>query len=496
MPIASISLIRHRAITPTTTSLFTSNHNNLLYRFSTLQCFTISAKQQQQKQKPNNVSKKPPPNKNLLRAKHTFKDYSSLAPILSPKQAPPLSQSQAIGTVAAAQANFMRVIVQSEPSRTADVAPPEGAGIGVELLCVVRAVLKKIKRRVLVGDKVLVGSIDWVDRRGMIENVFQRSSEILDPPMANVDHFLVLFSLEQPRLEPFALTRFLVEAESAGIPLTLALNKSELVDEETLVGWKSRLQSWGYEPVFCSVDTKSGLDALAFILKDQTTVIVGPSGVGKSSLINTLRSSHHASDAKEGDNWFDPILGSKWFEEQRIGEVSTRSGRGKHTTRHVSLLPLSGGGYLADTPGFNQPSLMKVTKQSLAQAFPEIRKMLIDNEPTKCSFNNCLHLGEPGCVVKGEWERYPYYFQLLDEIKIREEFQLRTFGTKREGDVRFKVGEMGVKQAEPRLEPKKHRRKSRKSINQSILEGLDELDDDDNLDMENDPILRANKENQ
>ena len=233
MPIASISLIRHRAITPTATSLFTSNHNNLLYRFSTLRCFTISAKQQQQqKQKPNNVSKKPPPNKNLLRAKHTFRDYSSLAPILSPEQAPPLSQSQAIGTVAAAQANFMRVIVQSEPSRTADVAPPEGSGIGVELLCVVRAVLKKIKRRVLVGDKVLVGSIDWVDRRGMIENVFQRSSEILDPPVANVDHFLVLFSLEQPRLEPFALTRFLVEAESTGIPLTLALNKSELVDEE------------------------------------------------------------------------------------------------------------------------------------------------------------------------------------------------------------------------------------------------------------------------
>ena len=96
----------------------------------------------------------------------------------------------------------------------------------------VRALLKKIKRRVLVGDKVLVGSIDWVDRRGMIENVYRRSSEILDPPVANVDHLLVLFSLEQPKLDPFALTTFLIEAESTGIPLTLALNKSELVDEE------------------------------------------------------------------------------------------------------------------------------------------------------------------------------------------------------------------------------------------------------------------------
>lgn len=99
-------------------------------------------------------------------------------------------------------------------------------------MCVVRALLKKIKRRVLVGDKVLVGSIDWVDRRGMIENVFQRDSEILDPPVANVDHLVVLFSMDQPKIDPFALTRFLVEAESTGISLTLALNKSELVDEE------------------------------------------------------------------------------------------------------------------------------------------------------------------------------------------------------------------------------------------------------------------------
>jgi len=228
---------------------------------------------------------------------------------------------------------------------------------------------------------------------------------------------------------------------------------------------------------FCSVESNCDLDLLACILRDQTTVIVGPSGVGKSSLINALRSNHGNSDAAEGDNWFDPILGSKWFDEQRVGEVSTRSGRGKHTTRHVSLLPLSGGGYLADTPGFNQPSLLKVTKQSLAQAFPEIRKVLSD-EPAKCSFNDCLHLGEPGCIVKADWERYPYYFQLLDEIRIREEFQLRTFGTKREGDMRYKVGDMGVQKAEPRLEPKKHRRKSRKSINQSIQDELDELDDD------------------
>ncbi|KAI5583549.1 hypothetical protein BDE02_06G022100 [Populus trichocarpa] len=472
---SSLSLFRHR--TPT---FF--RHHPLL----------ITASRHHQNQP--NVSRKQPPSKNLLKAKKNLtskKDFSNLSPILSPDHTPTnLSDSQAIGTVAASQANFMRVIVTAEPEKIEDSS--SSSKVGTELLCVVRAVLKKIKRRVLVGDKVVVGSIDWVDRRGMIENVFQRSSDILDPPVANVDRLLVLFSVEQPQLESFVLTRFLIEAESTGIPITLALNKAELVDQQVLSDWDTRLRSWGYEPLFCSVDSKMGLDSLASVLRDQTTVIVGPSGVGKSSLINALRNKPNSQ--VEVDNWFDPIMGSKWFEDQRVGKVSTRSGRGKHTTRNVSLLPLGGGGYLADTPGFSQPSLLKVTKQSLAQYFPEIRKMLGDNEQAKCAFNDCLHVGEPGCIVKGDWERYPLYFQLLDEIRIREEFQLRTFGTKREDDVRYKVGDMGVKQAEPRLEPKKHRRQSRKRINQSILDELNELDDDEDLlDDENDPILRALK---
>ena len=166
---------------------------------------------------------------------------------------------------------------------------------------------------------------------------------------------------------------------------------------QTMVIWKSRLRSWGYEPLFCSVESKYGLDSLAFILRDQTTMIMGLSEVGKSSLINALRNNRCGSAIGE-DNWFDTvsspsffvsfthlfayasddlrsplnILGSKWFEDQRVGEVSTRSGRGKHTTCNVSLLPLSGGDYLADTLGFNQPSLLKVTKQSLAEAFLEV----------------------------------------------------------------------------------------------------------------------------
>ncbi|VFQ93265.1 unnamed protein product [Cuscuta campestris] len=437
-------------------------------------------------------------NNNIRKARETVKEFSSLVPVLSHEDKWNPSRDQAVGTVLASQANFMRVVVQSLPPEARGVSGASGdsggtPGVGVELLCVVKALLKKIKRKVMVGDKVLVGSIDWIDRRGMIENVFQRKCEISDPPVANVDHLLVLFSLEQPKLEAFTLTRFLIEAESSGVPFTLAINKSELVSEEILAAWKARLSKWGYEPIFCSVESKHGIDALQFIMRERTSVILGPSGVGKSSLINVIRSNKHGVCATvEGDiSSSYSVLGRKWFEEQRVGEVSTRSGRGKHTTRNISLLPLSEGGYVADTPGFNHPSLIKVTKRSLAQHFPEIRKRLTEKEPAKCSFNNCLHLGEPGCVIGGDWERYPYYLQLLDEIKIREEIQLRVVGTKQESDVRYKAGHGGVMQAEPRLEPKKHRRQSRKAANQSVLDELDELEDDEDIPYGDNPTLRA-----
>ncbi|KMZ67441.1 Ribosome-associated GTPase [Zostera marina] len=416
--------------------------------------------------------RRPPPDKNLLKAKDVVRDHlSSLSSTSHANELEdrPLLPNQAIGLVASAQANFMRVVV-------IETAGGGSERIGVELLCVVRALLKKIKRRVLVGDKVLVGSVDWVDGRGMIEHALARRTEIGDPPVANVDHLVVMFSMDQPKVEAYLLTRFLVEAESTGIPLTLAINKMDLVSDEILSSWELRLNAWGYQPLFCSVEKKYRLKQLEDILKGKTNVIVGPSGVGKSSLINAIRenpSGVHVRDCGS-ENLLENVEGQKWHEYQRVGMVSKRSGRGKHTTRHVSLLPLLDGGYLADTPGFNQPNLLQATKKSLAQTFPEIRQKLDASRPSKCSFSNCLHLGEPGCVVEGSWERYPYYLQLLNEIKVREEFQLRTLGTKRESDVRFKMGDLGVKQAEPRLQPKKHRRISRKQINQSILDDLDD----------------------
>ncbi|PWA83031.1 EngC GTPase [Artemisia annua] len=163
--------------------------------------------------------------------------------------------------------------------------------------------------------------------------------------------------------------------------------KSKLVKETTILR-KSKLRSWGYEPIFCSVKTKTGLDSFLLNLRDQTTVIVEPGGVGKSSLINVFLKTVISFSLSCSILSFhmSQIPRNNWLEL-----VSARSGRQKHTTPNVSLLPLRGGGYLADTPGLNRFSLSNVTKESLALCFPEtaiLRKSKLRSwgyEPIFCS---------------------------------------------------------------------------------------------------------------
>ncbi|MCO5594146.1 hypothetical protein L7F22_048167 [Adiantum nelumboides] len=428
-----------------------------------------------------------------------------------------LSSDQAIGRILSAKANFMRVVVlktgtggessavegslaaQSTPKNspmavleetqitTAGMALTKAESLagkeklGKELLCVVRALLKKIRRRVMVGDKVLVSGIDWVDGRGMIEQVFDRETEIFDPPVANVDHLLVLAALERPRPEPLTLSRFLVEAESTGIPFTVIFNKTDLVSSKDVSDWESRLISWGYKPLFCSAALKLGISSLVEILANKTSAIIGLSGVGKSSVFNALcdeagmvlwnNSCEEESTIMVENDTVNVRSLSGSYAEQAVGEVSERTGRGKHTTRHVSLLKLPSAGYLVDTPGFNQPNLARVSTKSLPLLFPEVRNKL---DEATCAFADCLHVGEPGCAVGGEWDRYGHYLELLDEVKKREQLEMKTFGTKRESEMRYKVGALGVKQAEPRLVMKKHRRVSRNKGKQNLAVELAE----------------------
>lgn len=355
------------------------------------------------------------------------------------------------GIVTAVQANFYWVSF----SPPALAGPTPGQSFPRRLLCTRRARLKKIGQPVMVGDQVEVSDVDWSGGRGAIAKVYPRQTILDRPAIANASQMALVFALASPDLEIHQLSRFLVKAESTGLRVLLCLSKADLVSLQVRQDWQHRLQRWGYSPLVISLEEQdqSAIGVLGDHLKDQTTVISGPSGVGKSSLINRLI----------------PQL------NLRTGAVSGRLERGRHTTRHVELFELPGGGLLADTPGFNQPDLT-MAPQDLANHFPEVR---LSQEP--CQFKDCLHRQEPGCSVGTEWERYPVYLTWLEELIELQEHRAQR-GHHQAG-VKPKSREMGQVHHEPLLSVKKYRRTSRRRENQSLdrlrqssSHGLDELD--------------------
>ncbi len=386
-----------------------------------------------------------------------------------------------------------------------------------------RALLKKMQQRVLVGDWVALSSVEWTSRRGMVTAPLPRSGPpLVDPPVANVQQLVLCFALADPPVEAVQLTRFLVSAEATGLPFVLVFNKADLGTLQRRHDVAEHMRSWGYAgrsaPRFVSVATGEGTAELATLLSGIVTAIAGPSGVGKSSLINLLRcvegSSDTATDAigAGGGNksrggsgggggahdWDDAAAeqeedadspdgglraGPAW-EVQTVKAISGRSRRGRHTTRHVSLLRLPGGGLLADTPGFGLPSLDHVSTRELPLCFPEVRDALAAAGDATCAFANCTHREEPGCVARGEppFERYPLYRELFDEISVRETAAARSAGNgKRELGVRTKANRGGGTQprVEVKLTPHKHRRVNRTNANALLAGELGRLQAED-----------------
>ena len=282
--------------------------------------------------------------------------------------------------VVALQANYLEVELDHVSER-----------IPSRLLCTRRTRLSHRGEAVYVGDRVRVEAIDASHARAVVSHVEPRVSFLTRPPVANATTVVVALAVAQPAFDPDQASRFLLTAERTSLHVQLVLTKTDLLEPEALEQLRARLHGWGYPPLLVSTGSGLGLSKLKQSLAGSSlSVLCGPSGVGKSSLLNALI----------------PEL------DLRIGAVSGRLQRGRHTTRHVELHRLEGEARVADTPGFNRPELPD-DPRNLEVLFPELRAQL---EPHPCRFRDCLHRDEPGCGVTREWERYPIYRRAVEDL--------------------------------------------------------------------------------
>ncbi|MFM7548701.1 MAG: ribosome small subunit-dependent GTPase A [Cyanobacteriota bacterium] len=348
-----------------------------------------------------------------------------------------MAESGVNGQVVALLANFCWVEL--------DQPGPRGR---TRLLCTRRTRLGKSGLQICTGDRVRLEGIDWSAGRAAVGELVPRLSLLERPAVANVTRVVVVVALAEPDPDPLQLTRFLITAEATGQPVELVFSKAELLKREALQRWCSRAQTWGYEPIALSPATGLGLERLRERLcQPGLAVLCGPSGVGKSSLLNALR----------------PEL------DLRVGTVSGRLQRGRHTTRHVELFSMAPGALVADSPGFNRPALPP-DPATLAPLFPELRQQLA---VASCRFSNCLHQGDPGCAIRPGWDREPLYRECLAALLAEGARQQQRDGS--DPGVRQRGGRL-----EPRLDPRlrqdSRRRQRQQAEHDQPLEDLSRSD--------------------
>lgn len=268
--------------------------------------------------------------------------------------------------------------------------------------CKARGIFRREGIKPLVGDDVELEVLDQEEREGNIRKILPRRSKLIRPAVANIDQALVIFAIRKPEPNFNLLDRFLIMMEQQGLSSVICFNKSDLVSEQEQRDLQSAYESCGYQVLFISVTEQKGLEEVREVLRGKTTALVGPSGVGKSSLINYLH----------------PQAGME------TGSISEKIDRGKHTTRHSELFALDKESYIMDTPGFSSLQLFDMEKEELKNFYPEFRVY----EDT-CRFRGCVHVSEPGCGVKEALAegkisgvRYHNYTVLYEELKNRKKY--------------------------------------------------------------------------
>ena len=268
--------------------------------------------------------------------------------------------------------------------------------------CKAKGIFRKEKIKPLVGDDVEIEVTHEEDREGNITRILPRKNTLIRPAVANIDQALVIFAITKPKPNLPLLDRFLVTMEQRKIPALICFNKEDMVDEEECSSLRKIYEAAGYELLFTSAAEEKGLEELKAHLKGKTSTVAGPSGVGKSSLINLL--APHA--------------------QMETGEISEKIDRGKHTTRHSELLMIDEDSFIMDTPGFTSLYLEDMEKEELGTYFPEFAAY----EPF-CKFGGCSHINEPKCGVKEalslgkiSQQRYDDYKLMYEELKEQKKY--------------------------------------------------------------------------
>lgn len=266
--------------------------------------------------------------------------------------------------------------------------------------CKAKGIFRNQKVKPLVGDDVEIEILDEEEKSGNIVEILPRRSELIRPAVANIDQALVLFAAAKPKPNLSLLDRFLIMMDRQSIPTVICFNKKDEASPEELDRLRSIYTGCKYQVVCISAMLEEGIEEVRRILKGHTTTLAGPSGVGKSTLINLL-----VPDAK-----------------METGKISDKIDRGKHTTRHSELFRMEADSYIFDTPGFSSLELMAMEKEELRYSFPEFREY-----EGSCRFQGCVHMEEPDCAVKRAveegrigCERYESYTGLFRELKEKE----------------------------------------------------------------------------
>ena len=270
------------------------------------------------------------------------------------------------------------------------------------LECKAKGIFRKNKLKPLVGDLVEVSVLDEENKKGNIDEVLERKNELIRPAVANIDQALVIFAIKKPEPNLNLLDRFLIMMQQKEIPCILVFNKSDLATEEERQALRDVYAGSGCEILFVSAKQDQGIEEVRNLLKEKTSTVAGPSGVGKSSLINKLQSDVN----------------------METGSISEKIERGKHTTRHTEFIPMGEDTFIMDTPGFSSLAVFDMEKEELEQFYPEF-----DEYRDTCRFNGCSHTHEPGCGVKEALEegkiskeRYENYKLIYDELKNRKKY--------------------------------------------------------------------------